>query len=98
MPTDEGPYDSYYSPAELRALRLAAKRAGVDAEIGAARVALLRILGSPLVEEKPELLLRAVESVVRAIRAKHQITGGAAENLIEAADKVLKEMGYDGEG
>lgn len=92
-----GPYDSYYTDEELRSLRLAAGEQGVDPEIGAARIALLRLLASGAAEEKPELLLRAVEAVVRAVRVKHQIGGGAAENLLEAADRILAELGY-GEG
>lgn len=91
--TDEGPYDSYYSPDERRSLQAAAAQRGVDAEIGAARVALIRLLAGGKAEEKPELLLRAVDGIVRAIRVKHQITGGAAENLLEAADRILLELG-----
>ena len=94
---DEGPYDGYYSPQELRSLRAAAQQSGVDAEIGAARVALIRLLASDAAEERPELVVRAVEAIVRAIRVRHQITGGAASNLVEGFDRLLAEMGY-GEG
>ena len=94
---DEGPYDSYYSPEERRSLRQAAHERGVDLEIGAARVALIRLLSSGLAEERPELLLRAVESVVRAVRVKHQLGGGAGKELLESADDVLLELGL-GEG
>ncbi len=92
---DGDPYDDYYTPSELRSLRRAA--GGVDAEIGAARVALIRLLSGPLAEEKPELVLRTVEAIVRSVRVKHQISRGAAENLLEAADTILAELGL-GEG
>ena len=91
---DKGPYGDYYTPAERRQLRRAAGVSGVDAEIDAARVALMRMLGSAEAEAKPELLLKAVDAVVRSIRVRHQISGGAAENLVEAFDKILGEMGY----
>ena len=94
---DEGPYDGYYSEREKGLLRRAATRQGIDAEIGAARVALMRLLGSGLAEEKPELVLKAVEGIVRAMRVRHQISGGPAENLLEAADKILGEFGLGDE-
>ena len=90
---DEGPYDSYYSEMEKGLLQRAAQRQGIDAEIGAARVALMRLLNTGLAEEKPELVLKAVEGIVRAIRVRHQISRGSAENLLEAADKILGEFG-----
>lgn len=91
--TREGPYDRYYSTEERQSLCSAEPDRGVDAEIGAARVALIRLLSSGIADEKPELLLRAVESIVRAVKVKHQIDGGAAENLLEAADRILAELG-----
>ncbi len=93
---DPGPYDRYFTAEEKKALTDAAT--GVDAEIGAARVALMRLLSSGLAEERPELVLRAVESIVRAIRVRHQISGGAAESLLDAADRVLAELGLGDEG
>ena len=94
----DGPYETYYSDEERRALKVAAERSGLDAEIGAARVALIRMLASPAADERPELLLRAVESIVRAIRVKHQIGDGAAENVLEVEDRVLHEKGLGERG
>lgn len=95
---DTGPYDGHYSPAELRALRRAASCQGVDAEIDAARVALMRLLAGGQAEEHPELVVRAVEAVVRSMRIRHQMSGGASRNIIEAADTILAELGLGGEG
>lgn len=95
--SDEGPYDVYSSTEERESLSRAEAVHGVDAEIGAARVALIRLLSSGIADEKPELLLRAVESIVRAMRVKHQIGGGSAESLLDAADRILSELGYGGD-
>ena len=93
-----GAYDGFYSPEELVALRRADATLGVDAEIEAARVIVMRLLESGQAAERPELLLRAVESVVRATRVQHQIGKGGARTLLDAADRILAELGMGGEG
>ncbi|MDP9379481.1 MAG: hypothetical protein M3Q29_04895 [Chloroflexota bacterium] len=91
-------YGEHYSPAELQALqRAAAERDSVDAEIDAARVALMRLLASSQAEERPELVIQAVEAVVRSMRVRRQISGGSSRNIIEAADAILGELGLGGE-
>lgn len=84
----EGPYGGFYSAEERARLREAGR--GLDAEIGAARVALMRALAADEAQGKPEVVLRAVDAVVRAVRARHQMRGD--EDAPET-DAVLAEMG-----
>lgn len=95
--TDEGPYDGYYSPEEKRSLQIAARSQGIDAEIDAARVALIRLLATDGASQRPEILLRSIETIVRAMRVRHQISGGAAQTFLEATDRMLTELGLGAE-
>ncbi|MDP9349999.1 MAG: hypothetical protein M3P51_00415 [Chloroflexota bacterium] len=91
-----GLYEDFYSPEELGQLRRSAESGGVDAEIELARVALMRLLSSGQAEQNPELLLRAVDQVVRSIRVRHQVQGAAPRSLLQAADTILAELGLGG--
>lgn len=93
---DGGLYEEFYSPEEVRQLRRGGEAQGVDAEIELARVALMRLLSSGQAEQSPELLLRAVDQVVRSIRVRHQVQGGAPSSLMQAADTILSQLGLGG--
>ncbi len=94
---EAGPYEEYYSPSEIRRLRRTGGARGVEAEVDAARMIVMRLMDSGQAEERPEVLIRALEAVIRAMRVQHQIGGGAASSFVEAADRMLAEMGLGGE-
>ncbi len=63
-------------------------------EIGALRLVLARVLAE---QDDPERLAtsipRIVDTVVRAMRAQHALSGAMAEHLTEALTQVLVELG-----
>jgi hypothetical protein len=68
-------------------------------EIGALRLVLARVLAE---EDDPGRLAssipRIVDTVVRAMRAQHALSGAMAEHLTEALTQVLLELGLGQEG
>jgi len=64
---------------------------GLDEEI-----ALLRVKLASALEEQPDnmpLMLRAVDLLVKTVAAKYRLSKKSQENLAEAIDGVLKEIG-----
>ena len=94
---EAGPYEEYFSPSELRRLRRTGGMRGVEAEVDAARMVVMRLMESGQAEERPEVLIRALEAVIHAMRVQHQIGGGATNSFVEAADRMLAEIGLGGE-
>jgi len=86
-----GFYAQALSEAEQVLLPEARDIEGLDEEI-----ALLRVKLSKALEEQPNnmpLLLRAVDLLVKAVAAKYRLSKKSQENLAEAIDSVLKEIG-----
>ena len=87
----KGFYAQVLSEAEQVLLPEAMDIEGLDEEI-----ALLRVKLSRALEEHPEnmpLLLRAVDLLVKAVATKYRLSKKSQENLAEAIDSVLKEIG-----
>lgn len=87
----KGFYAEALSEAEQVRLPEAREIEGLDEEI-----ALLRVKLSGALAEHPDnmpLMLRAVELLVRAVAAKYRLSKSSQENLAEAINGVLKEIG-----
>ena len=87
----KGFYAQVLSEAEQVLLPEAMDIEGLDEEI-----ALLRVKLSSALEEHPEnmpLLIRAVDLLVKAVATKYRLSRKSQENLAEAIDSVLKEIG-----
>jgi len=84
-------YAQALSEAERVLLPEAREIEGLDEEI-----ALLRVKLTSALEEHPDnmpLTLRAVDLLVKAVAAKYRLSKKSQENLAEAIDGVLKEIG-----
>ncbi|MBC7264961.1 MAG: hypothetical protein H5T64_11495 [Chloroflexi bacterium] len=94
------PYADLFTAAELDALAKATADESVDAEIALLRLAIRRVI-ERYGEDDParalELLRRGVDSLVRAIRARRDLTGkpddGLTERLGAALDELASEWG-----
>ena len=84
-------YAQALSEAEQALLPEAREIEGLDEEI-----ALLRVKLTQALAEHPNnmpLMLRAVDLLVKAVAAKYRLSKKSQENLAEAIDSVLKEIG-----
>ncbi len=84
-------YSEALSKAERVRLPEAREVEGLDEEI-----ALLRVKLTSALKQQPEnmpLMLRAVDLLVKAVAAKYRLSPKSKENLAEAIDGVLKEIG-----
>ena len=87
----KGFYEQALSEAERVLIPEAREIEGLDEEI-----ALLRVKLSTALAENPDnmpLVLRAVELLVKAVAAKYRLSKKSQDNLAEAIDGVLKEIG-----
>ncbi len=87
----KGFYAQALSEAERVLLPEAREIEGLDEEI-----ALLRVKLTTALKEHPDnmpLTLRAVDLLVKAVAAKYRLSKKSQENLAEAIDGVLKEIG-----
>lgn len=87
----KGFYGQALSEAERVLLPEAREVEGLDEEI-----ALLRVKLTSALEGQPDnmpLMLRAVELLVKAVAAKYRLSRKSRENLVEAINEVLKEIG-----
>ena len=87
----KGFYAEALSEAERIRLPEAREIEGLDEEI-----ALLRVKLTSTLEEQPDnmpLMLRAVDLLVKAVAAKYRLSQKSQENLAQAIDGVLKEIG-----
>lgn len=89
------PYADLFTAAELDALAQATADESVDAEIALLRLAIRRVI-ERYGEDDParalELLRRGVDSLVRAIRARRDLTGKPDDGLTERLDAALDEL------
>ena len=86
-----GFYAQALSEAEQVLLPQAREMEGLDEEIALLRVKLTRSL-----EEQPDnmaLMLRAVDLLVKAVAAKYRLSKKSREDLADAINEVLKEIG-----
>ena len=84
-------YAQALSEAERVLLSEAREIEGLDEEI-----AMLRVKLASALEEHPDnmpLMLRAVDMLVKAVATKYRLSKKSQENLAEAIDGVLKEVG-----
>ena len=84
-------YAQALSEAERVLLTEAREIEGLDEEI-----AMLRVKLASALEEHPDnmpLMLRAVDMLVKAVATKYRLSKKSQENLAEAIDGVLKEVG-----
>lgn len=89
--TKKGFYAQALSEAERVLLPGAREIEGLDEEI-----ALLRVKLSTAMAEHPDnmpLMLRAVDLLVKAVAAEYRLSKKSQDNLVEAIDGVLKEIG-----
>jgi hypothetical protein len=87
----EGFYAEALSEAERVLLPEAREIEGLDEEI-----ALLRVKLTSALAEQPDnmpLMMRGVELLVKAVAAKYRLSKKSQDNLAEAIDGVLKEIG-----
>ena len=87
----KGFYAQALSEAERVLLPEAWEIEGLDEEIALLRVKLTRAL-----EEQPDnmpLMLRAVDLLVKAVAAKYRLSKKSREDLADAINEVLKEIG-----
>lgn len=89
------PYADIFTTAELDALAQATADESMDAEIALLRLAIRRVI-ERYGEDDParalELLRRGVDSLVRAIRARRDLTGKPDDGLTERLDAALDEL------
>ncbi len=86
-----GFYDSALSEAERILLPEAMEVEGLEEEI-----AVLRVKLNSLIAQEPEnmaLVLRGMAMLTRAVATKYRLSKEAKENLADAIDSVLKEIG-----
>lgn len=86
-----GFYKQALSEAEQILIPEAREIEGLDEEI-----ALLRVKLSTALAEHPDnmpLMMRGVELLVKAVAAKYRLSKKSQDNLAEAIDGVLKEIG-----
>ena len=86
-----GFYAQALSEAEQVLLPEAREIEGLDEEI-----ALLRVKLSRAIEAQPDnmaLMLRAVDLLVKAVAAKYRLSKKSREDLADAINEVLKEIG-----
>jgi len=86
-----GFYEQALSEAERVLVPEARDIEGLDEEI-----ALLRVKLSTALAEHPDnmlLMMRGVELLVKAVAARYRLTKKSQDNLAEAIDGVLKEIG-----
>jgi len=86
-----GFYEQALSEAERILIPEAREMEGLDDEI-----ALLRVKLSTALAEQPDnmpLMMRGVELLVKAVAAKYRLSKKSQDNLAEAIDGVLKEIG-----
>lgn len=91
LATPVGFYSSALSRAERMHLSKARAQAGLDEEI-----ALLRVRLHRLAQEHPEqfeLLLKGINSLVRAVAARYKLSDRPAEDLTKNIVGVLKGIG-----
>lgn len=84
-------YAQALSEAERVLIPEARELEGLDEEI-----ALLRVKLSTALAEHPDnmpLMMRGVELLVKAVAAKYRLSKKSQDNLAEAIDGVLKEIG-----
>ena len=84
-------YAQALSEAERVLLSEAREIEGLDEEI-----ALLRVKLASALEEHPDnmpLMLRAVDMLVKTVAVRYRLSRKSQENLAEAIDGVLKEVG-----
>ncbi len=90
-----GLYERFFTADEIAALQRAGDNPGLEAEIALARVAIMRLLED---EENAGKLIdgiaKAVTQIVRAMKMEHVISGSQAEDLLEATNRVLAELGF----
>ena len=87
----KGFYEQALSEAERVLIPEAKEVEGLDDEI-----ALLRVKLSSALAEKPDnmlLMMRGVDLLVKAVAAKYRLSKKSQDNLAEAIDGVLKEIG-----
>jgi len=87
----KGFYEQALSEAEQVLLPEAREIEGLDEEI-----ALLRVKLSSAIEAQPDnmaLMLRAVDLLVKAVAAKYRLSKKSREDLADAINEVLKEIG-----
>ena len=87
----KGFYAQALSEAEQVLLPEAREIEGLDEEI-----ALLRVKLASAMEEHPgdmPLMIRAIDLLVKAVATKYRLSKKSQENLAEAIDGVLKEIG-----
>ena len=87
----KGLYQRALSEAEQVLLPEAREIEGLDEEI-----ALLRVKLTSALKEQPQnmpLMLRGVDLLVKAVAARYRLTAKSQENLAQAIDSVLKEIG-----
>lgn len=86
-----GFYEQALSEAERVLIPEAKEIEGLDDEI-----ALLRVKLSTALAEHPDnmpLMMRGVDLLVKAVAAKYRLSKKSQDNLAEAIDGVLKEIG-----
>lgn len=87
----KGFYEQALSEAERILIPEAREIEGLDEEI-----ALLRVKLSTALAERPDnmpLMMRGVELLVKAVAARYRLSKKSQDNLAEAIDGVLKEIG-----
>ena len=89
-----GLYSKYLSADEQEALALVGEAPGLDGEIEAARVAVLRALRDA--GGKPGEVGRAALVVGRLLQIQRQLQGDQAAGLISSITQVLTELGLGG--
>lgn len=84
-------YDSALGEAERVSLPQAREIEGLEEEI-----ALLRVKLKSAITQHPEnmtLVLKGIAMIIRAVATKYRLSKEAKENLTDAIDSVLKEIG-----
>lgn len=88
-------YERFFTVDEIAALQRAESQPGLEAEIGLVRVAIMRLLEE---EENPAKIIdgiaKGINQIVRAMKMEHVISGSQAEDLLEATNRVLLELGF----
>ena len=82
-------YGQDLSPDEQEALVEAATLEGIDREIGVLRVLIRRVVNAGDVREAR----RYVETLCRALRARHALDQQAADQLATSLERVLDSIG-----
>jgi hypothetical protein len=88
-----GLYSKYLSADEQEALALVGEAPGLDGEIEAARVDVIRALKS----NEPGAAGKAALVVGRLLQIRRQLEGDQAAGLTQAITQVLVELGLGGE-